>query len=158
MKKIALIALAAFAIAVAISIFTGRHTDLSVSRSFHHPIEFQLTERFGRFTLRTIIRSGAGGYDHGPVASDESRKLTPEEAVAVRKSLKAVLASKPKPPGGMLLDGSDWSLRAWPFPINTIDVRSPDIRATERDTQALYEFGLLLWRIAKIAEPEKNLY
>jgi hypothetical protein len=157
-KKFALIALAAFAVIVAISIFTGRCTTLSVSRTFHHPIEFQLTERFGGFTLRTIIRSGAGGYDAGPVASDESRKLIPAEVAAVRSSLQAVLASTPKPPGGMLADGSTWSLRVRPFPIKTIAVRSPDLRASERDTQALYDFGLLLWRIAKITEPEKDLY
>lgn len=158
MKKFALIALVAIATICAISIVTGRRTVLSVSRTFHRPIEFQLTERFGGFTLRTIIRSGKGGYDPGSVASDESRKLTPAEAAAVQDSLRAVLASAPRPPDGMLLDGSTWSFRVRPFPIKTIAVPSPDLRASERDTQALCDFGLLLWRMAKIDEPEKDLY
>lgn len=97
-------------------------------------------------------------YDHGIVSSDESRKLTFDEIASVRKALAAVLTASPSKPRGFLTDGSTWSLHVESFPGKAMEVRSPGHDAMARDTQPLYDFGLLLWRLAKITEPEKDLY
>jgi hypothetical protein len=39
-----------------------------------------------------------------------------------------------------------------------MSVWTPGSQAASRNTQSLQEFGILLWRLAKIDEPEKELY
>jgi hypothetical protein len=126
--------------------------DLSISRTFDRPVQFQIRCALGSVTLRTIIHSGAGGYDRGAVVRDDKRKLTSEEAKSLRSALSSALASSPKP--ARLFDGSTWSLRAGFFGARQMEVRSPGYKSSERDTQALYDCGRLLWRFSKVDEPD----
>ncbi|MBI2497276.1 MAG: hypothetical protein HYV75_04920 [Opitutae bacterium] len=137
----------------------GLHVDLQIHRSFHRPLQFEIRETDGTIILRTIIRAGKGGYDHGPVAQDYTRKLTPTEASALAKALRATLASPPGeayPPGGR--DGSVWIFDVRGERRIRWKVWTPDSRPTPRGTQQLHALGLLLFRLARITEPESDFY
>ena len=136
-------------------------TSLRIDRSFHRPLEFRLQEEGPNLVLRTIIYSGMGGYqkEPSPVLSDNSRPLTPEEATAVRSSLRAVLASSPTDlVNSSGRDGSMWLFTGSGFWPGRLKVWTPKAEAWLRGTQPLNDFGLLLWRLGKIDEPDKNFY
>ena len=132
---------------------------LSIDRSFHRPLEFQVQEDGADVVLRTIVYAGLGGYEKGKVLSDRRRTLTAEEIARVRAALAAVAGSSPSDPmpaGGR--DGSIWQFKEGRSWTRTIKIWTPQSESWLRDTKPVFEFGLLLWRLGKIEEPEKNLY
>lgn len=132
---------------------------LTIERSFKRTLEFQFREENGAVTLRSIVRSGVDDDDKGKVFRNDIRKLTAEEAEALVNAVKGVLAASvhdPIPEGGR--DGSMWTLNVRSPEKRKLRIWTPRAYAEERNTQSLQELGLLLWRLAKIDEPETKLY
>lgn len=132
---------------------------LRIDRTFHRPIIFEVERDGSTLYLRTIIRDGQGGYDKGQIQSDTRRALTPDEASSVRSALTTVNGSspiEPNPSDGR--DGSMWYYRGDGFWPMKLEVWSPNYSAESRGTKPLSDLGLLLWRISKVEEPEKDLY
>jgi hypothetical protein len=76
--------------------------------------------------LRTIVLSGARGYDHGKVSKDDIRALTPDEFESVQRAVQKIVVSSPNDPipsGG--LDGSMWFLTVNSFPNKSMSVWTP---------------------------------
>jgi hypothetical protein len=138
---------------------TKNQATLRIDRTFHKPLIFQIESEGAATFLRTIVYDGLGGYDKGKVQSDSRRALSATEATSVRSALAAVEASSPSDPipsGGH--DGSMWSYSGgglWP---KKMKIWSPQDLTGWRGTQPFFDLGLLLWRLSKIAEPEKDLY
>ena len=147
-------------VATSCSRVDGTIATLSVNRSFNRALQFRLKETGPDITLRTIVSSGPDAYPKGKIVHDSIRTLTPDEAKAVRRGLQAVLASPPTnpSPGDGARDGSLWTLTGSGLFPQAMETWTPIFDAELRGTKPLWDFGLLLWRLANVDEPEKNLY
>lgn len=137
----------------------GPSCRLRIDRSFNRPLEFQVSTRGGDIFVQTTIWSGADRYDRGSIVRDDKRKLTPQEAEALRRAVQRAFSapvSDAIPRGGR--DGALWHLDNRSLFGPAIEVWSPGSRSTERNTTDLDNLGRLLWRLTKIDEPEAQLY
>lgn len=138
---------------------TKNQATLRIDRSFHKPLIFQIESEGTAMFLRTIVYNGLGGYDKGKVQSRSRRALSASEITSVRSALAAVEASSPSDPfPSGARDGSMWSYSGGGLGPKKMNIWSPRDATGARGTQSLFDLGLLLWRLSKIAEPEKDLY
>lgn len=138
---------------------TKDQATLRIDRTFHKPLIFQIEREGSALFLRVLVYDGLGGYDKGKVQSDTRHVLSATEAASVRSALAAVEASTPSDPipsGGR--DGSMWEYSGSGFWPTKMKIWSPQVSTGARGTQPIFDLGLLLWRLGKIAEPEKDLY